>query len=53
MNTEIHTIIKEMKEKLNELEYLVYLEEGELTFIERGNHDKGAGEEGTKTGKRD
>lgn len=49
MNSEIHELIKEIKEKLLRLEYLVYMEEGELHFIERGEHDKGRSEERAKT----
>ena len=45
MNKEIHDLIKEIREKLLRLEYLVYMEEGELHFIERGENDKGRSEE--------
>lgn len=45
MNREIHELIKEIREKLLLLEYLVYREEGELRFIERGENDKGRSEE--------
>ena len=45
MNGEIHRLVKEIKERLLELEYLIYLEEGELKFFERGENDEERSEE--------
>lgn len=51
MNEEMHALIREIKQKVLELEYMVYMTEGEFQLIKEREYDEKGSKERVKTDK--
>lgn len=51
MNEEMHALIREIKQKVLELEYMVYMTEGKFQLIKEREYDEKGSKERVKTNK--